>query len=291
MIKSMTGFSKTEAHESGMTANVEIKSLNGRYLEINCRTPRSLSHKEFELRDLVKKAMTRGNVFLNVTIDKDEATKPFILDSGIAAECYDTLKELRAKLKIKDAVKIDHVLQFSSDFFVKKDDDTSDLEWKLVSKAVKNALRSLNTMRGKEGRQILKDMNARMNKIENDVEELEKLGLEKIPAERDRLRQRVAKLFESDEIDEQRLQTELVLIADKLDISEECVRMRSHLKFYFETIESPEPSGKKVNFLLQEMNREINTIGSKANDAEMAHIVVGAKEDLERIREQVQNME
>jgi len=291
MIKSMTGFSKTEAQESGMTANVEIKSLNGRYLEINCRTPRSLSHKEFELRDLVKKAMTRGNVFLNVTIDKDEAAKPFVLDSGIAAECYDTLKELRAKLKIKDAVRIDHVLQFSSDFFVKKDDDTSDLEWKLVSKAVKNALRSLNTMRGKEGRQILKDMNARMNKIEKDVEELEKLGLEKIPAERDRLRQRVAKLFESDEIDEQRLQTELVLIADKLDISEECVRMRSHLKFYFETIESPEPSGKKVNFLLQEMNREINTIGSKANDAEMAHIVVGAKEDLERIREQVQNME
>ena len=291
MIKSMTGFSKTEAHESGMTANVEIKSLNGRYLEINCRTPRSLSHKEFELRDLVKKAMTRGNVFLNVTIDKDEAAKPFVLDSGVAAECYDTLKELRAKLKIKDAVKIDHVLQFSSDFFVKKDDDTSDLEWKLVSKAVKNALRSLNTMRGKEGRQILKDMNARMNKIENDIEQLEKLGLEKIPAERDRLRQRVAKLFESDEIDEQRLQTELVLIADKLDISEECVRMRSHLKFYFETIESPEPSGKKVNFLLQEMNREINTIGSKANDAEMAHIVVGAKEDLERIREQVQNME
>jgi uncharacterized protein (TIGR00255 family) len=146
-------------------------------------------------------------------------------------------------------------------------------------------------MRLKEGKQILNDINNRMKKISDNVNKIEKLGIEKIPAERERLRQRIAQMFESDEYDEQRLQTEMVLMADKLDISEECVRLYSHFKFFNETVKANEPSGRKLNFLLQEMNREINTIGSKASDAYISQLVVLVKEELERIREQIQNIE
>ena len=146
-------------------------------------------------------------------------------------------------------------------------------------------------MKMNEGQQISKDMLARMKKIGGVIDKIESISTNKIPEEREKLRQRVAQLFDSDEIDEHRIQMELVLIADKLDISEECVRMRSHIKFFFETFKEQEPIGRKINFLMQEMNREVNTIGSKSNDTEIAHLVVAVKEDLERIREQVQNLE
>ena len=123
------------------------------------------------------------------------------------------------------------------------------------------------------------------------IERIESLSMKKIPEMRDKLRQRVAQLFESDEIDERRIQMEIVLIADKLDVSEECVRMRSHIKFFNETLKAKEPTGQKLNFLMQEMNREINTIGSKASDTEISQIVVSLKDEIERIREQVQNVE
>jgi uncharacterized protein (TIGR00255 family) len=146
-------------------------------------------------------------------------------------------------------------------------------------------------MRIGEGTQILKDLQFRLKNVSSTLQKIEALGIKKIPLERERLRQKVAMLFDSDEIDEHRIQMELVLLADKLDISEECVRLNSHIKFMFESLKSKEPVGKKINFLLQEMNREINTIGSKANDTEISHLVVSAKEELERLREQIQNIE
>jgi len=149
----------------------------------------------------------------------------------------------------------------------------------------------MNKMRIKEGEQILKDMNARVKAVSKLVDVIESLGVKRIPAERERLRQKIAMLFESDEIDEHRIQMELVLIADKLDFSEECVRLKSHIKFWFESIKEKDPVGKKLSFMLQEMNREINTIGSKCNDPEISMKVVTVKEELEKIREQVQNIE
>jgi uncharacterized protein (TIGR00255 family) len=291
MIRSMTGFSKSEVKENGISAVVEIKSLNGRYLEISCRTPRNLTHKEFEIREMLKKNISRGTIHFNVTVDKDTEETALHISNDLANEVYSELQSMKKALKIRDAVRLEHILHFSSSYYQKSDEDTSEAEWNVVKKAIVNAIRSLNRMRTNEGNQISKDINARMKKLENTVEKVEQMGLDKIPAERERLRQRVAKLFESDEIDEHRLQTELVLLADKLDISEECVRLRSHIKFYYETFKSKEPIGKKINFLLQEMNREVNTIGSKCNDADISQNVVFMKEELERVREQIQNME
>lgn len=293
MIKSMTGFSKTEAKEKGYLVSVEIKTLNGRYLEINSKLPKNLAHKEFEIRDIIKKTLTRGSVYVNITIDYDAALQPFDINTETARQYFESLKKLRSKLKIKEEVSFQHLLNFSMNFMQKSNNENIDIEWKLASNAINRAIKTLDNMRFKEGQQIANDISRRMKKLSEVLEKVDTMGINKIPQERERLRMRVAQLFESDEIDEQRLQMELVLLADKLDISEECVRMRSHIKFFFESLKSksPESAGKKINFLLQEMNREVNTIGSKCGDAEIAQLVVYLKEEIERIREQIQNIE
>ncbi len=169
--------------------------------------------------------------------------------------------------------------------------ELAEREWKVVVKAVRAALASLDTMRKNEGKELAKDIRARIKTIEERLDRIEERSMQRVPEERERLRSRIAQLFESDEIDEQRLQLEILLLADKLDCSEEIVRLRSHIKFFLEALKSTEPIGRQLNFLLQEMQREINTIGSKANDAEISQMVVSVKEELERIREQVQNIE
>ncbi len=291
MIKSMTGFSKSEAKEQGVTAVVELKALNSRYLDINCRLPKYLSHKELDVRDIIKQFLIRGSVTVNISIEADESLMPFFIDENAAQNIYKKLNSLKHKLKLKETVKLDHLLQFSTYFQQMEEEENVELFWRVAKKALNQALRNVDNMRKKEGGQLARDLNNRMNNIQKDVDKIEGLGIERVPEERERLRMRLAQLFESDEIDEQRLQTEMVLMADKLDISEECVRLNSHIKFFFETLKSKESSGKKLNFLLQEMNREINTIGSKANDANISQVVVNVKEELEKIREQVQNIE
>ena len=186
---------------------------------------------------------------------------------------------------------MEHVLAFRDTFSTQERNDDEELQMRLIVKAMKNALKALDTMRQREGTQISKDILNRVKNVQETVKKIEKLSLEKIPAERERLRQRIAQLFETDEIDEHRIQLEVVLLADKLDVAEECVRLDSHFKFFHDTMKGKEPAGRKINFLLQEMNREINTIGSKSSDSAIAHMVVACKEEIERIREQIQNIE
>ncbi len=291
MIRSMTGFSKAEVSENGIAVTIELKSLNGRNLDISVRLPRNLNHKEIELRDILKKNISRGTLSININVQRTESAQGFTFNNDAAKACYEALNSFRTELKLKETVKLEHVLHFSNNFPQPEQADDSENEWKVVMKALKNAVIQINKMKMNEGQQISKDMLARMKKIAGIIDKIESISANKIPEERERLRQRVAQLFDSDEIDEHRIQMELVLIADKLDISEECVRMRSHIKFFFETFKDQDPIGRKINFLMQEMNREVNTIGSKSNDTEIAHLVVAVKEDLERIREQVQNLE
>ena len=287
----MTGFSKAEVSENGIAVTIELKSLNGRNLDISVRLPRNLNHKEIELRDILKKNISRGTLSININVQRTESAQGFTFNNDAAKACYEALNSFRTELKLKETVKLEHVLHFSNSFPQPEQADDSENEWKVVMKALKNAVIQINKMKMNEGQQISKDMLARMKKIAGIIDKIESISANKIPEERERLRQRVAQLFDSDEIDEHRIQMELVLIADKLDISEECVRMRSHIKFFFETFKDQDPIGRKINFLMQEMNREVNTIGSKSNDTEIAHLVVAVKEDLERIREQVQNLE
>ncbi len=291
MIKSMTGFSKAEFSEEGMFASVEIKSLNGKYLELNCRMPRNLQHKENEVREIVRKFITRGTVSINITLEIDSVKKSLSLNPEIAKHIYEQLNELRKELKIKEAVKLEQVLTFSTYMLESEQNADEAKQMNLIKKVLNHSLKNLDMMRRKEGQQLIKDLNNRMRIIMESVDKIEKFGIQRVPAEREKLKQRLAQFFENDEYDEQRLQLEMVLMADKLDISEEVVRLKSHFKFYNEILKNEEAPGRKINFLLQEIHREINTIGSKANDANISQLVVNVKEELEKIREQIQNIE
>lgn len=287
----MTGFSKAEITENGMKLTIELKSINNRFLEINTRLPRILSHKELEIKDIVKKYISRGSLSIYANIEYDGAAQPFFINDNNAETVYKSLVALRKRLKIKEEVTLNNLLQFSS-YFTQKDNDSDGLlEYNLLEKCLITALKELDRMRTKEGNQILKDFNNRLKKITILLDKIESLSLNRIPEEREKLRRKVALLFESDEIDENRIQMEIAFLANRLDISEECVRLRSHIKFFKENLKNDQQIGQKLTFLLQEMNREINTIGSKADDAEISQIVVSFKEELERIREQLQNIE
>lgn len=287
----MTGFSKAEFSEEGMFASVEIKSLNGKYLELNCRMPRNLQHKENEVREIVRKFITRGTVSINITLEIDSVKKSLSLNPEIAKHIYEQLNELRKELKIKEAVKLEQVLTFSTYMLESEQNADEAKQMNLIKKVLNHSLKNLDMMRRKEGQQLIKDLNNRMRIIMESVDKIEKFGIQRVPAEREKLKQRLAQFFENDEYDEQRLQLEMVLMADKLDISEEVVRLKSHFKFYNEILKNEEAPGRKINFLLQEIHREINTIGSKANDANISQLVVNVKEELEKIREQIQNIE
>lgn len=291
MIKSMTGFSKAEFSEEGMFASVEIKSLNGKYLELNCKMPRNLQHKENEVREIVRKYVTRGTVSINISLEIDSVKKSLSLNPEIAKHIYEQLNGLRKELKIKEAVKLEQVLTFSTYMLETEQNEDEVKQLHLIKKVLNHSLKNLDMMKKKEGQQLIKDLNNRMRMIMENVEKIEKLGIQRVPAEREKLKQRLAQFFENDEYDEQRLQMEMVLMADKLDISEEVVRLKSHFKFYNEILKNEEAPGRKINFLLQEIHREINTIGSKANDANISQLVVNVKEELEKIREQIQNIE
>lgn len=288
----MTGFAKSENNEHGINAIVEIKSVNGRYLEPSIKLPRTLSSKEIEVRDMLRKALNRGSVFVNVQVEyaEGEAKIPSI-NIDKAKAIHGMLLNLQKELQSDDSVNLNQVLTFSQHFIESDKDDIAELQWTVVREALKQALKSLDTVKTQEGNELSADMLMRINTIEQSLVYVEERSKTRIPEERERLRQKLALLLDNEEIEEHRMNQEIIILADKLDVSEESVRLRSHIKYFRELLNDSEPIGRKLNFLTQELNREINTIGSKANDADIARIVVGMKEELERIREQAQNIE
>lgn len=288
----MTGFAKSENNAHGINAIVEIKSVNGRYLEPSIKLPRTLSSKEIEVRDMLRKALNRGSVFVNVQVEyaEGEAKIPSI-NIDKAKAIHGMLLNLQKELQSDDSVNLNQVLTFSQHFIESDKDDIAELQWTVVREALKQALKSLDAVKTQEGNELSADMLMRINTIEQSLVYVEERSKTRIPEERERLRQKLALLLDNDEIEEHRMNQEIIILADKLDVSEESVRLRSHIKYFRELLNDSEPIGRKLNFLTQELNREINTIGSKANDADIARIVVGMKEELERIREQAQNIE
>ena len=293
MIISMTGFGRSEITSDGTTVSVEIRSVNNRFLEISARMPRELNARENDIREIIRKVLTRGKIHLNINIEQQTGpAAAFEADPDVVRVYKDALDAVRKHAKIKETVNLTHLLHFSDELLGRNAAATDEAgNWEMVARAVEAAVKDLEQMRRNEGRELARDIRERIKAIDGMIDRAEQLSRDRIPAERQRLRDRIAQLFENDEIDEQRLEFEIVMLADKLDITEECVRYRSHSKYFVEAVKGPEPAGRKLGFLLQEINREVTTIGSKSNDAEIAHLVVQAKEELEKIREQVQNIE
>jgi len=289
----MTGYGRGEVSKDGVTAHVEVRSVNTRHLETTVRLPRSMAHREGDIKEIVRASVMRGKISITVTVHKEtNETIPLVVNTSAARSYYKLLNQLRKAVKIREEVKLQHLLQFS-EILEATDGDTSDeAEWACVSQALTAALDALNAMRTREGQEMAKDLAKRIRWMGESVDDIERLAAEKIPEERTKLQERVAQLATDPAIiDQQRLELEIILLADKLDITEECVRFRSHVKFFLESMSAKESAGRKLNFLVQEINREANTIGSKSSDADIAHRVVRIKEELEKIREQLQNIE
>ncbi len=291
-MKSMTGFAKVETENEGIKVTVEIKSFNGRFLEINCKLPKSLSHKEQEVRNYVKQYIARGNVFVQVNVQYDPKYKPFTLNEEMAVSIFEALKRLSKRLKIQSKITITDLLAFPTYLLTNTEYSTEDeIEWKLTEETLIKALREVDNFRLNEGKNLLNDIKRRVTKLSKLLQSIEKYSVDNFEKTREKLRQKVAQLFENDEIDENRLQMEILLLANKLDISEECTRLFSHIQFFKQTLQLREPIGQKLNFIVQEINREYNTISSKSDNVQISKWVVEAKEELERIREQIQNIE
>jgi uncharacterized protein (TIGR00255 family) len=292
MLSSMTGYGRSQVTKKGITVTVELRSVNNRFLEVTARLPRSLSLRENEIKELVRRKALRGKVNLLISIERENGGDiPLKVNTAAARAYFRLLNELRRTVKLKEKVKLEHLLHFTEVIEQQEVEREDEEEWDVVQQALDAALDSLAKMRRQEGRELEKDFRHRIGILEDQLGRVEELSKAQVPAERARLRERIRQLLESETVDEGRLETELAILADRLDVTEECVRFRSHNKFFLEALGAPESAGRKLNFLIQEMNREANTIGSKSSDTAITHLVVHMKEELEKIREQLQNIE
>ncbi|RMF59741.1 MAG: YicC family protein [Bacteroidetes bacterium] len=294
MIASMTGFGRATAEAEGFTATVEMRSVNSRFCEVSVRLPRAMAAYEAEVQRRVKQAFARGRINVNIQVERqgDEALA-LKVDRKAAWAYARMLEAVREAAGLEDPVRLEHLLQFSEIFNPPEEaeEDAAEPAWAAVEAALAAAIETLRAMRRQEGAALETELAARLDALEallNDVEARAPLRLDEA---RTRLYERLEELLGDERINPDRLELELALLADKLDVTEECVRLRSHLALFREALAGSEPVGRKLNFLAQEINREVNTIGSKANDAAVAQLVVRMKEELEKIREQVENVE
>ena len=293
MIASMTGFGRGEAEQNGYVATVELRSVNSRYCEISPRTPKSVSDKESEMQRIIKDEFARGRISLSVQIAEPVAdVLPVKVNAAAVSNYKKLLEEIRQAAGIEEPVRLEHILRYSDiTESVEAPEPDDDYAWLAVQVALKQACIAMRAMRLQEGNALQVELEERLSGTEEKLREVERLAPIRVVSTKERLLQRLSEVLGDGRIDPDRLEFEMTMVADKLDVREECVRLDSHLVLFREAIASGDPVGRKLNFLAQEMNREINTIGSKSNDAEMSHLVVGMKEELEKIREQVENVE
>jgi len=293
MITSMTGFGRGEMSDDGIIATVEIKSLNSRFLDLNIRLPQKFQDKELQIKELIQNSISRGKLNVSVHLDLKNGDEAGLNYDKDKVKAYaSVLKEISEIADLQEDISLRTLLSFS-DIFSVQDEDDEKLEkaWKLIFAAAKEAIGNLIKMRTQEGNQLKEDLEERIQSIEDELTSIKDKSENRIPEAKKKLHDRIKNLIDDDNFDEDRLELEVAVIVDKMDITEEVVRLKSHLKFFLEAIKEGSLMGRRLNFLTQEMNRELNTIGSKANNSDIAHHVVRSKESLEQIREQVQNIE
>jgi len=289
----MTGFGRGEATKNNIRVTVEVKTLNSRYLDISPRMPGSIQDKELDLKEMVQERLSRGKVLLNVYVDKSKMGLTDTTYNADKLKSYSQmLEEMRSLANIDEPLKLADLLEFN-DLFESRKEDEKNLEiiWECTREALESGLDLLNTMREKEGHELETDLKKQIHDISDLLENIKEKSSQRAPETREKLTERIQKMVSDENFDPDRMEMEIAILVDKMDINEEAVRLQSHLKFFLEALDGEQPVGRRLNFLCQEINRELNTIGSKANDSTIAHDVVIGKEKLEQIREQVQNIE
>ncbi|WP_299756243.1 YicC/YloC family endoribonuclease [uncultured Pontibacter sp.] len=292
MLQSMTGFGSARLDADQYSISVEIRSLNSKSMDLSVRTPKVLSDKEYEIRNMVQKVLVRGKVSVNVEFSKNKTQKARnTVNKDLLKAYYTDLSEVAEQLGadkgelFRLALHMPEVLQQEE-----QDGETAEAEWNLVQPLMQEALQSINTFRADEGKALTAEIMSYIDRIRILLAEIEKHDPVRMEHIRTRIRGHLAEISTSEHFDKNRFEQEMIYYMEKLDIAEEKVRLVNHLHYFTETVYLPEPTGKKLGFISQEIGREINTIGSKANDATIQHHVVEMKEELEKIKEQINNI-
>ena len=292
MIKSMTGYGRAQQLVDGMNITVEIKSVNHRYFEFSSKLPRSYGFLDEKLKSFFNGKLTRGKMECFVQIEAVEEPDTVIsLNHSLVKGYLDAYKELSEIYGLENNIKVSDISRVSDIFTVRKQATDEEKIWNAVSTVAQSALEGFIAMREREGERLKSDVLSRLDEIISNVEFIEVRSPETVKEYNEKLLGRLKELLAETHIEEQRILTEAAIFADKIAVAEETVRLRSHISQLRSFLEQSDAVGKKMDFLVQELNREANTIGSKAQDVEIARRVVSIKAEIEKIREQIQNIE
>jgi len=292
MIISMTGFGKSAKAVKKLNVTIELRSINSKYLEVSARLPLIFSDKEQDLKELIGQKISRGKVTVLLNIEKSSGSSGALqIQPEVIKDYYKLLSQVKKATGIKEEIRIDHILAFSEIF---KPQESGDLQerWDEVKKIFIAALNDLCKMKKSEGKTLEKDIMSRIAQILKNLEKASAISQKNIGETKKRLLDRVNNLINGTvQIDQTRLEYEITMISDKMDITEEVVRAKSHIEYFRNNVKQNELSGRRLNFLVQEINREINTIASKSSNSSISQFVVEMKEELEKVKEQLQNVE
>lgn len=289
MIKSMTGFGRAVGDLNGSRINVEIKSLNSKFIEIQTRIPLTLRDREMDLRQLLTREIERGKVDVTITIEQNGDETTSLFNSAVIKSYISALKKIEQEAQIAPTDYL-RVILSNPNITAMGNGGTDDSMWQQVETLVKDALKNFNSYRLSEGLSLEKEFTERLTDIENHLKQLEKHEAERLLTIKQRIRAGLEQVADELQLDKNRFEQELIYYIEKLDISEEKQRLRNHCNYFTETINQTDCNGKKLGFIIQEIGREINTLGSKANHAGIQRHVVEMKDALEKMKEQIANV-
>ncbi len=293
IIKSMTGYGRGESLKDSYRIKIEIKTVNHRYNDISVKMPRHINYLEESIKKLVKEKISRGKVDVYINLEYiNESAVEVKVDIALARSYKLALEELVQELNISDGVRLNNLLNIPEVIKTERREVDQDLIWNCVSEAMDIALSNIMIMKEKEGNELKIDIISKLENIENSLSHIVERSPFVVVEYKQKLQDRIKELIDNTILlDEDKINSEVAFFADKSSIDEEIVRLNSHIKQFYNILKEDEPIGRKLDFLIQELNREINTIGSKANDVEISKYVVELKAELEKIREQIQNIE
>ncbi len=292
MIRSMTGYGKGAATDGNISVSVELRSVNHRFFELNAKIPRGYLYVEDMLKSIVSEKVARGKVdaFVDITLGDGEKIDISVRHSFVKAY-IDALNEIADTYGVKNDITLSAIADQPDSLIINEEAPNTEIIKQLVKKSTDAALDTFLKMRETEGKKLYDDISSRLVSMKKMVAFIEQEAPQTVAAYRERLKQKMTELLESAAYDQQRLITETAIFADKIAVDEETVRLHSHISQFEKLLESKQPIGRKLDFIVQEMNRETNTVGSKSQNSEIAYTVVNMKSEIEKIREQIQNIE
>ncbi|WP_077533791.1 YicC/YloC family endoribonuclease [Massiliimalia massiliensis] len=292
MIRSMTGYGRCQQIRNGRDISVEIRSVNHRFFEFSARIPRVYGYLEEKMKSFVQSKVSRGKVDVNVTVFTIEGKESEVeINKSLAQGYIEALRELKDEFGLLDDLSLSSISRFGDIFSVRKAAEDEEAVWADVQVVAQEAVDHFIAMRETEGKRLKADVLEKLHHIEEIVSQIEARSPQTVANYRERLTAKMQEVLQDKNVDEQRLLLEAAIYSEKIAVDEETVRLKSHLKQFYQLLETDQAVGRKLDFLVQELNRETNTIGSKAQDIEITGMVVEIKSEIEKIREQIQNIE